>query len=606
MMNEKIVDLRAKANRLPHMPGVYLMKDKTGKIIYVGKAKALKNRVTQYFRSDKNHALRVIQMVSLVYDFDYIVTDSEFEALVLENSLIKQYNPKYNVKLKDAKGYSYIKITSPPWTRISAVKQINKDGSKYLGPYMSSFMVRSIVDEAVKVFKLPTCNKKFPAEFGRARPCLNYYIKQCDAPCKGKMKESEHENRVQDAIEFIKKGNNETIKSLTTKMNEAAEGLDFERAAMIRDRINAIEKVGERQKVVQSNIGVQDVIGTAKSEDKVGITILKFRAGRLCDRQDYVFEQMESLEELVEEFIERYYEEFEIPTRITLEFELLNKELIEKWLSDKAGKKVELFIPKIGEQSKLLEMCKRNAAEKLSHDTESSGKELSTMDELSRLLGLKNPPKYIEAYDISNLAGGENVGGMVVFENTRPLKSAYRRFKIKTVVGQDDYESMREVIRRRFAEYEEKKETGEGFGRMPDLILLDGGKGHVNAIFPILKEMEIDVPLFGMVKDNKHKTRAIASSGGEVEIQSVQKAFNFISSVQDEVHRFAIGYHKTLRKKANISSSLIQIEGIGMAKAKALLKHFKTVKNIKEASAEELLQVKGITKKNAESIIKHL
>ena len=596
-LNPKLKELRAKAMALPLQPGVYLMHDKSDKIIYVGKAKALKNRVSQYFGSDKNHQEKVKQMVLHVDHFEYIVTDSEFEALVLENSLIKQYQPKYNILLKDDKGYSYIKITSGPWPKITEAKQIVNDGSKYIGPYMSSWSIKETIDEARKIFRLPSCNRKFPQDFGKGRPCLNYYIKQCCAPCRGHVKQQEYNEAVEEALEFIKGGSSTSVKNLTERMNEAAENLEFELAGRIRDRIAAIKKMREKQKVVESRIREQDVMAVAMGNTKSVIAVLKFENGRLFDREDFSFTDVEDFAELRGEFIRQYYSSRDrIPPQITCDGEVEDMELLEEWLSRKAGRKVIIHIPQKGDQLRLVEMCRSNAAEKLSEGSERTGKELNALDELARLLGLKSPPEYIESYDISNLAGGENVAGMIVFKNGRPFKSSYRKFKIKTVEGQDDYGSMRDVIYRRFMEYKEHRGEDEGFGRLPDLILLDGGKGHVAAVRPLLQQMGISVPVYGMVKDDKHRTRAIAEDGGEIAINSNRQAFTLISTIQDEVHRYAIGFHRQQRKKNTVSTTLTSIEGIGETRAKALMKHFRTVKAISEADLEELQNAPGMNK----------
>jgi excinuclease ABC subunit C len=604
--NPKLRELREKAMKLPLNPGVYLMHDKTGKIIYVGKAKALKNRVSQYFGSDRNHQEKVIRMVLNVDDFDYIVTDSEFEALVLENTLIKQYMPKYNILLKDAKGYSYIRISRGPWARISEAKKILDDGAKYIGPYMSSDSVKKTVDEAQKIFRLPNCNRKFPQEFGKGRPCLSYYIEQCSAPCRGRMSEAEYDETVDEAVSFITGGSGNSIKMLTERMLKASDNLDFELAAKIRDRIEAVKKISEKQKVVESRIREQDVIALAMSSGTSAVSILQFRDGHLYDRADFFFDDAANENELRNGFIKRYYMEndVKIPPVITVDGKIEDRELMEQMLSGRCGRRVRFNIPQKGEQYELVKLCKKNAAEKLSEHEgrKRTGREVSALDEVGRLLGLPKPPEYIESYDISNIAGSDNVAGMVVFENARPLKSAYRKFEIKSVTGQDDYASMREVIRRRFEEYEKHKDENEGFGRLPDLILLDGGKGHVDAVKPLLDEMKIEVPLFGMVKDDKHRTRAIAVSGGEIAINSTRSAFTLISTIQEEVHRFAIGYHRQHRKKHNISTTLTSIEGIGETRARALMKHFRTIEAISEADITELKNAPGMTEPAADSV----
>lgn len=600
-------ELRAKAMRLPLHPGVYLMHDKTGKIIYVGKAKALKNRVSQYFGSERNHDRKVRQMVANVETFEYILTDSEFEALVLECSLIKQYSPKYNILLKDDKGYRYIRVTKEPWPRISLALQLADDGAEYIGPFVSSWTVKESVDEALKIFRLPTCTRRFPQEIGRGRPCLNYYIKLCCAPCLGKISEKEYQEAVAEALDFLRGGSADSIRKLTQKMDEASEKLEFEHAAHIRDRIAAIRKMGEdRQKVVASRVPEQDVIAFTQGVSKSCFEVFRFQNGRLCDRETFLMGETGNPKAARSEFIERYYSMRDrIPPRISLDGPAEETELLGNWLSEKAGRKVRVTVPQKGEQAQLVKMCLSNSAEQLAQATGRTGREASALDELARLLGLAEPPAYIESYDISNLAGGDNVAGMVVFENGRPLKSAYRKFKIKTVEGQDDYGSMREVISRRFEEYFRLKEEGEGFGRLPDLILLDGGRGHVGAVLPVLQSMGISVPLFGMVKDDKHRTRAIAENGGEISISSSRSAFTLVSSIQEEVHRFAIGYHRQSRKKNVISSTLTSIRGVGPTRAKALLRHFKTVTAIREAALEELAGAPSMTEPAARKVYEY-
>ena len=606
--NAHIKELRAKAMRLPLNPGVYLMHDKSGKIIYVGKAKALKNRVSQYFGSEKNHDEKVRRMVSNVDYFEYIVTDSEFKALVLECSLIKQHSPKYNILLKDDKGYHYIKVTPGPWPKIQEAKQVLDDGADYIGPYISSWSVKQAVDEALKIFRLPSCSRRFPQDIGKSRPCLNYYINQCSAPCRGKMTEEEYREAVAEAIDFLRGGSAKSVRELTKKMEEAAENLEFERAARIRDRLAALKKMGAKQKVVAVKVPEQDIIALAQGAGTNCFEVFRFQGGRLCDRETYMMGEIGDAAAARGEFVERYYSiRDRIPPRVCLDGPCENTELLGEWLTQKAGRRVTVSIPQKGEQAQLVEMCRNNAAEQLAQATGRTGREASALDELGRLLGLEQLPVYIESYDISNLAGSENVAGMVVFENGRPLKSAYRKFKIKTVEGQDDYGSMQEVISRRLQEYEEAVKRGEqdGFGRLPDLILLDGGKGHVAAIRPVLEAFGLEIPLFGMVKDDKHRTRAIAKDGGEIAINSNRKAFTLVSTIQDEVHRFAIGYHRQSRKKASISSTLTAIEGIGMARAKALLKHFKTIRAISTADLEELEQAPGMNKPAAKHVYQY-
>ena len=602
---DKRRELRQKAMRLPLSPGVYLMHNKAGEIIYIGKAKALKNRVSQYFGSEKNHDAKVRRMVSNVDWFEYILCDSEFEALVLESSLIKQNQPKYNILLKDDKGYSYIRVSGGPWPRITEVKKVEDDGAKYIGPYLSSWSIKQTIDSARKIFKLPDCTRKFPQDFGKGRPCLNYYIKQCCAPCRGRVSEAEYNEAFQEALDFIKGGSSTSVKALTAKMEEAAENMEFELAARLRDRIAAINKMKERQKVVASKIEEQDVFALAQGETHTAFEVFRFTGGKLSDRESFLTEGCQPDPEARSEFLRQYYAiRDRVPPVVTIDGPVEDAELVARWLSEKRGKSVKLHVPQRGEQAQLVQMCRQNAAESIARQAGSTGRDASALDELRRLLGLEKVPAYIECYDISNLQGGENVAGMVVFENGRPLKSAYRKFKIQTVTGQDDYGSMREVIRRRFTEYYARQQQGDtqGFGRLPDLVLLDGGKGHVAAVQPVLQEMGVNVPLFGLVKDDKHRTRAIALSGGEIAIQSNRRAFTLLSTIQDEVHRFAIGYHRQQRKKAAVSSTLTSIPGIGEARAKALLKHFKTVAAIGQADLKELEEAPSMTQPAARRV----
>ncbi len=605
---QKKKELRQKAMKLPLEPGVYLMHNKAGEIIYIGKAKALKNRVSQYFGSEKNHDNKVRRMVANVDWFEYIVTDSEFEALVLESSLIKQNQPKYNILLKDDKGYCYIRISGGPWPRITDVKKIENDGAKYLGPYLSFWSIKETIDAARKIFKLPSCNRKFPQDFGKGRPCLNYFIKQCCAPCRGRVSEEEYREAFEEALDFIKGGSTSSVKALTEKMEAAAENLEFELAARLRDRINAINRMKDRQKVVASKVEEQDVFALAQGETYTAFEVFRFTGNKLSDRESFLTEGCQPDPEARSEFLRQYYSlRDRIPPLLVLDGPVEDQELLERWLSEKRGKASRILIPQRGDQYQLVEMCRSNAGESLSRQMGNSGKEASALDELRRLLGLEKSPAYIESYDISNLAGGENVAGMVVFENGRPLKSAYRKFKIKTVTGQDDYGSMREVVRRRFEEYRLHVEEGdqEGFGRLPDLILLDGGKGHVAAVKPLLEEIGVEVPLFGMVKDDKHRTRAIALSGGEIAINSSRRAFTLLSTIQDEVHRFAIGFHRQQRKKTAVSSTLLSIEGIGEVRAKALLRQFRTISAIAGADLKELENAPGMNRPAALRVYEH-
>ena len=595
MDNPFLARLREKARELPLEPGVYLMRDKSEKIIYIGKAKALRNRVSSYFRSVEKHSEKVYKMVENVRDFETIVTDSEFEALVLECSLIKQYTPKYNILLKDDKGYSYIKITPPPYSRIQAVLQKqDDDGCTYLGPYMSSYMVKQTVEEANRIFQLPTCNRKFPQDFRKARPCLNFHIKQCMGLCRGRVTEKEYAALIEEALDFIKGGSAKAVKRLEEQMMQASENLEFEKAAQYRDRIQAIQKMGERQKVVSSKAEEADIIAFTQSENATSAAVLLFRDHRLVDKKDFVFYEQGDLSAFRRDFLLSYYRE-EIPRLIEVDGDFEDRELTEAYFSKKMGHKVSITVPQRGDQAKLVEMAKNNAAQRLSHEVARTGREISALDEIARLLGLSAPPSYIEAYDISNIGAETIVGGMIVFENGRPQKKYYRKFKIKSQYTPDDYASMREMISRRFARYHEEKDSGEGFGRLPDLILLDGGKGHVAAIEPLLEEMGIHVPVFGMVKDDRHRTRAIAKDGGEIAINANRNAFNMITRIQDEVHRYTIEFSRGSHRKSGLELAMTSVEGIGPARAKALFAAFKTQKAMRMATVEELAAVKGMT-----------
>lgn len=602
-MNPKMKILRKKAMSLPLLPGVYIMKNADGEIIYIGKAKALKNRVSQYFGSQNRHPVKVRKMVENVDRFDYIVTGSEFEALVLECSLIKQHSPKYNILLKDDKGYSYIRISEGEYRKISAVFNKKDDGSEYIGPYLSSYSVRQSVDAANKIFKLPQCNKVFPRDFGKSRPCLNYYISQCCGLCTGKIKKSDYDEAVDGAIAFLKGDSRDIIADLRVKMEKAAEELDFEQAAKLRDRINSIERIKEKQKVVYKSVEEQDVFATADIDGSVCLAVLRFSNGRLFDSEHFFFDDPGDKESMRSDFITSYYSMRDnIPKRVTVDGEVADRELLEQWLSEKKGKKVTVFVPARGEQLEIVNMCRKNAEEKLAIKKGRTGREIAVLDELKDLLGLKKTPEYIESYDISHTAGQDSVAGMIVFKGGKPYRKAYKRFSIKSFDGNDDYRAMNEVLTRRFSEYEKSKDSTEGFGKLPDLILLDGGVGQVHAVEPVLREFGLKIPLFGMVKDNRHRTRAISGDGGEIAINSKRQVFTLISEIQNEVHRFSVAYHHQKHAKRGLSLSLTEIEGVGEKRASALLKYFKTMTAIKNAGVDELSKAPGITSAVAQNI----
>lgn len=602
-MNPKMKILRKKAMSLPLLPGVYIMKNADGEIIYIGKAKALKNRVSQYFGSQNRHPVKVRKMVENVDRFDYIVTGSEFEALVLECSLIKQHSPKYNILLKDDKGYSYIRISEGEYRKISAVFNKKDDGSEYIGPYLSSYSVRQSVDAANKIFKLPQCNKVFPRDFGKSRPCLNYYISQCCGLCTGKIKKSDYDEAVDGAIAFLKGDSRDIIADLRAKMEKAAEELDFEQAAKLRDRINSIERIKEKQKVVYKSVEEQDVFATADIDGSVCLAVLRFSNGRLFDSEHFFFDDPGDKEGMRSDFITSYYSMRDnIPKRVTVDGEVADRELLEQWLSEKKGKKVTVFVPARGEQLEIVNMCRKNAEEKLAIKKGRTGREIAVLDELKDLLGLKKTPEYIESYDISHTAGQDSVAGMIVFKGGKPYRKAYKRFSIKSFDGNDDYRAMNEVLTRRFSEYEKSKDSTEGFGKLPDIILLDGGVGQVHAVEPVLREFGLKIPLFGMVKDNRHRTRAISGDGGEIAINSKRQVFTLVSEIQNEVHRFSVAYHHQKHAKRGLSLSLTEIEGVGEKRASALLKYFKTMTAIKNAEVDELSKAPGITSAVAQNI----
>ena len=605
---DKITELRRKAMALPLSPGVYLMKDKTGTIIYIGKAKALKNRVSQYFGSDTNHTEKVRQMVARVDRFDYIVAQSEFEALVLECSLIKQYAPKYNILLKDDKGYCYIRVSPPPYSRISETKQQASDGARYIGPFMSSFVVKQAVDEVNKLFGLSTCNRPLAFRKAADRPCLNYHIGQCCAPCTGRVPEQDYAERVEQAVTYLTEGGAKLTALLTKRMQEAADNLDFETAARLRDRIRAVSRMKEKQNVVSSRVKNQDIIALAQAQDTACFEVFRFTNGALSDREHVFADITDDTAAMRAQFVRRYYSSRdEVPPCIVVDGPLDDEELLARWLTEKAaaaGKRyhVKFRVPKQGEQAVLLRMCADNAAERVAQRLQTGGRESTGLTELQQLLGLATIPTRIESYDISHTAGADTVGGMVVFVGGRPHKADYRRFEIKDAPAGDDPACLREVLSRRLSEYEAHKGEG-GFGTLPDVILLDGGEAQVAAVKPLVEPYGI--PLFGMVKDTRHRTRAVTDGGEELVLSSKRAAFTLVSALQEDVHRFAIGYHRQKRGKRTLTTALTDIEGVGKTRAAALLKHFGSLTAVKHATVEQLMTVKGLTRPVAERIQRH-
>lgn len=601
-MNVRLPYLREKTAKLTTSPGVYLMKNKPGEIIYIGKAKNLRNRVTSYFREGADHTPKVASMVSNVYDYNFIVTDSEYEALVLECSLIKQHQPRYNILLKDDKGYSYIRFSDEPFPRITAERNKEKPG-KYLGPYMSSFVAKETVQEVNRVFRIPTCSKKFPQDFRKGRPCLNYHIQLCCGLCRGRISQQEYAETIEQAVSYIRSGSTDSVRRMEEEMDRSAENLEFERAAMLRDRIAAVRKAGETQKMFDADVEEADVLATADNNGSQCVSILLYRGRRLFDKQTFFFREEEyDGAALLESFIGQFYHgRSDIPKHIYVDASLPNAKMLEQWLSQLAGTRIYLHTPQRGTLMRFVELSKSNAAEELALRAGRTAKEVQALQTLGTLLGLKSAPLYIEAYDISNLSSSSIVAGMVVFENGRPLKKAYKRFSFPEKAMPDDYACMQETLRRRLLHFV-NQDGDEGFSRKPDLILLDGGMGHVHAVQPVLEELGLDIPLFGMVKDNKHRTRAIAADGGEIAVSQQKAAFHLLTRIQDEVHRFAISYMRSRHKKESYQLELTAVKGIGMKKAQKLLLHYKTMDNMKKASASELAKTAGVSETIGEEL----
>lgn len=609
MEMQKIAELRKKANTLPMEPGVYLMRDRRGEIIYVGKAKKLKNRVTSYFRGVEHHLPKVYRMVEQVQDFDYIVTDSEFEALVLECSLIKLHSPKYNILLKDDKGYHYVCVTKEPYPRIKLAMQKADDGNEYIGPFVSSMVVKQTVEEANRVFLLPTCRRKFPEDFGKERPCLNFHIHQCMGVCRGKITPEAYREVLDEALQFIRSGGVQSVEVLTERMQQAAEALDFERAARYRDRISAIRRITEQQKVIEFPHESLDVLGWVQGEDKIYCSLLVLREGRLRDKKDFSFDCMAEPEEIVTEFLLSYYVQAEAaPAEVFLDRELPDRALLEQLLREHRGKKIQFTVPQRGESRKLCQMAQNNAAQELARDTNRTGREIAALTELGRLLGLSHPPDYIEAFDISNIGGSTIVGGMTVFRRGRPEKRLYKKFTIRDMAAPDDYAAMEQMLTRRLTHYKEAAENGkkDGFETLPDLWLIDGGAGQVAAAKKAAAQFGVEIPIFGMVKDDRHRTRAIRAENEEIAIRSSQSVFRLITAIQDETHRYAISFSRKKHRKTGFASVLTGVPGIGEQRAAKLLKHFKSMAAVKAADEEALAAAPGMTRPAAEALYRYL
>ncbi|MCL2532240.1 MAG: excinuclease ABC subunit UvrC [Oscillospiraceae bacterium] len=596
-----MTNLRAKALALPMLPGVYLMKDAKGGVLYVGKAKNLRARLCQYFTAQGLQGHCYIGLgLQHVADFDTIITGSEYEALVLEQSLIKQHNPKYNLCLKDDKGFLFLRVTREDWPRLSIAQRQADDGAAYYGPYTDRGAFRLAVDEAQQIYQLPTCSKTFPRDIGKGRPCLQHYIKRCAAPCARKLKHAEFVQSVRDAEKYLSQGSAQAERELRRAMELAAEELQFERAAQLRDKLHALEKLKEKQHVVSVNVEDQDVFALAADAKQACLTVLRFCEGKLCDSENFFLARIEPLEEFRQVLLERFYSSRDVGRlrRVVLDGPTQSPELLAQWLTDIAGHKVEILVAQKSEPARLVDLARQNAVEQLANKTgRQGGKQFAALEELARMLGLPAPPETIEAYDISHTGGADTVAAMVVFKHGQPFKAGYRRYAIQGQ-GNDDYAAMAEVLERRLSRLEEMP--------APELILLDGGIGQVHAVQPVLARHGVVIPVFGMVKDSKHKTRAIAAGGGgEISFNATKQAFALVTKIQDEVHRFAVAYHHTKHKKTTLDSELMGIPGIGPARVKALLTHFKTLKAIKAATQEELAATPGMTKPTARWVWEH-
>ena len=612
-------DIQEELKKLPEKPGVYLMKDQTDDIIYVGKAINLKNRVRQYFQKSNQHTPKVKAMVAHIVEFEYIVTDSELEALILECNLIKKHRPRYNVLLKDDKHYPYIKLTvNEPYPRVLITRDLKKDGAKYFGPYMSGYAVRETLEFIQKLFPIRDCSLKFPRDIGKNRPCLQYHIGQCIGPCIGNVKQEDYMDMIKKIMQFLNGKQDEIVEKLQKEMKEAAVNLDFEKAAELRNKIFSIQSIMEKQKIIQIGGEDQDAIAFARAGDEALVQIFFIRGGKIIGREHFLLNGVEEIEkrEVMTAFIKQFYAGTAfIPKELILQYEVEGMEVMEQWLSHKKGTKVQIRVPQKGEKVALIEMVANNAILTLEQFGEKIKKEerrtKQAAEEIRKALGIMNTIYRLEAYDISNTQGVDSVGTMVVFEEGKPKKSDYRKFKIKSVLGPDDYASMEEVLERRFSralnERNELREKGvnyeEGkFSILPDLILMDGGKGQVNVALKVLERLKLSIPVAGMVKDDKHRTRGLYYKGELVALPKNEEGFKLLTRIQDEVHRFSIAYHRSLRDQGKIKSILEDIKGVGEKRRKALLSHFGSVDKIKEATTEQLAQVEGMNQKSAEAV----
>ena len=607
--------------KLPRKPGVYIMRDDKDVILYVGKAINLHNRVRSYFRENIGRGPAIDQMVSLIARFEYIVTDSELEALVLENNLIKENSPKYNTLLKDDKTYPYIKVTvGEDYPRILFSRTMKKDKSRYFGPYTSAAAVKDTIELLNKLYQLRTCNRVLPRDIGIERPCLNYHIRQCLAPCQGYVSKEEYRQQVAGALEFLNGNYSPILKDLEEKMKKAAEAMEFEDAARYRDLLSSVRQVSQKQKITEGVGEDKDILALYQDETEAVVQVFFVRDGKLIGREHYYMTHVPENNKpaILQDFVKQFYAGTPfIPRELMLQYEIEDAELIENWLSERKGSRVYLKVPKIGSKEKLVELAAQNAKLVLSQDREKlkreEGRTIGAVKEISDLLQLPlTGTARMEAYDISNINGFENVGSMVVYEKGKPKRSDYRKFKIKSVSGPDDYACMREVLTRRFRHgMEESRELEEqemdqeygSFTKFPDLILMDGGRGQVNIALSVLEELGIDIPVCGMVKDDNHRTRGLYYHNIELPIDTHSEGFKLITRIQDEAHRFAIEYHRSLRSKTQVRSVLDDIPGVGPTRRKALMRHFKSLEEIRQATVEELMEIPEMNERTAQEIV---
>ena len=594
-------DIQEHLKQLPAEPGVYLMKDKFDNIIYVGKAKILKNRVRQYFQSSKNHSSKVKSMVKNIDKFEYIITDSELEALILECNLIKKYKPKYNVLLRDDKTYPYIKVTTnEDFPRVLKVRKVIKDKAKYFGPYTNTTAVNDTLDIIKNIYPIRTCNIDIERAIKtNMRPCLNLHIKRCVGPCTGNVTKEEYNKMIEEIILFLSGKEEKLIDILKEKMNKCAMDFNFEEAAIYRDKIKSLEDMMEKQKIDTSTSDLnQDVIAMARAHDEACVQVFFVRNGKIVGREHFILEGVmdSTRESILGSFVKQFYMEQEyVPKEIIIEDEIEDSFILSEWLSSKKGQKVTIRVPQKGEKKSLIEMVRKNAIEYLEKFSDMNKrkyeKSIGALEELKQILNLDNIPKRIESFDISNIQGVDSIGSMVVFTNGKKDKKEYRRYKIKTVIGPNDYDCMAEIVERRLK-----------YGDFPDLMLLDGGKGQVSAVKKVLNKYNVEIPLWGMYKDDKHRTKGLISQEKEIELDRTSNLYRFVASIQEEVHNYAISYHRSLRNKSLTKSELDDIQGIGEKRKKALLNHFKDIEAIKKATFEELLEVEGMNKTSSESV----